>query len=64
VVDDNADMALAPGVRESMRVPPATYASLKATFRRVIKDFETDLTTRAGAVRGVVGIEGGVVSGC
>jgi superfamily II DNA/RNA helicase len=47
VVDDNGDMALAPGVREGMRVLPATYASLKATFRRVIKDFETDLATRA-----------------
>ncbi|HXP85669.1 MAG TPA: helicase-related protein [Bryobacteraceae bacterium] len=49
VVDDNADMPLAPGVRDGMRIPPENYASIKATFRRVIKDFEIELTTRAGS---------------
>jgi hypothetical protein len=47
VVDDNADMPLAPGVREGLQILPANYTSLKATFRRVIKDFETELDTRA-----------------
>jgi superfamily II DNA/RNA helicase len=48
VVDDNAEMPLAAGVREGLRIAPSTYASLKATFRRVVKDFEADLEARAG----------------
>lgn len=48
VIDDNADMPLAPGVREGMRIAPASYASLKSIFRRVIKDFERELEMRAG----------------
>jgi superfamily II DNA/RNA helicase len=47
VVDDNAEMPLAPGVRDGLQISPATYARVKATFRRVIKDFEVDLKTHA-----------------
>ena len=49
VVDDNDQMPLAPGVRDGLKIPPAAYAALKATFRRVIKDFEAELKTRGGA---------------
>ena len=49
VVDDNDAMPLSPGVRDGLQIAPATYAALKATFRRVIKDFEGDLTTRGNA---------------
>ena len=48
VLDDNNAMPLAPGVRDGLQIAPATYAALKATFRRVIKDFEADLKARAG----------------
>lgn len=47
VMDDNDAMPLAPGVRDGLQIASATYAALKATFRRVIKDFEGDLKTRA-----------------
>jgi superfamily II DNA/RNA helicase len=47
VVDDNDVMPLAPGVRDGLQITPATYGTLKATFRRVIKDFEIDLQARA-----------------
>jgi len=49
VIDDNDQMPLTPGVREGLRIAPATYNSLKATFRRVIKDFDSELETRASA---------------
>ena len=49
VIDDNADMPLAPGVREGLKISPATYTAIKATFRRVIKDFEVDLGSRANS---------------
>jgi len=42
-------MPLAPGVREGLKISPAAYTAIKATFRRVIKDFETDLDTRANS---------------
>jgi superfamily II DNA/RNA helicase len=47
VVDDNDAMPLAPGVRTGLQIGPTSHAALKATFRRVIKDFEADLRTRA-----------------
>jgi hypothetical protein len=46
VVDDNDQMPIAPGVRDGLQIAPATYASLRATFRRVIKDFEIELNAR------------------
>lgn len=49
IVDDNDKMPLAPGVRDGLQIGPANYATLKAIFRRVIKDFETDLAIRASA---------------
>lgn len=49
IVDDNADMPMAPGVRAGLTLSPTVYASIKATFRRVIKDFEGQLETRAAA---------------
>ena len=47
LVVDNGEMPIAPGVRDGLRIAPATHTSLKAAFRRVIKDFETDLNARA-----------------
>lgn len=49
VVDDNAEMTLAPGVREGLRIQPGAFTSLKATFRRVVKDFEPELSVRASS---------------
>lgn len=46
LVDDSNTMPLAPSVRSGLEIPPATYADIKATFKRVIKDFETDLEAR------------------
>jgi hypothetical protein len=47
VVDDNADMPLCPGVREGLKIAPAHYAQIKATFGRAIRDFHQDLEARA-----------------
>jgi superfamily II DNA/RNA helicase len=47
IVDDSNEMPLAPGVRAGLEIPPAVLADLKATFKRVVKDFEADLQTRA-----------------
>jgi hypothetical protein len=47
VVDDNVDMPLSPGVREGLKIAPAHYAQIKATFRRAIRDFHQDLEARA-----------------
>lgn len=49
VVDDNGSMPLTPGVRSGLEIAPATYANIKATFKRVIKDFESDLEARASS---------------
>lgn len=49
VVDDGVEMPLAPGVREGMKLLPATYASIKATFRRVVHDFADRLIAGGGA---------------
>jgi superfamily II DNA/RNA helicase len=48
IVDDNDKMPLAPGVRDGLQITPVIYTTLKATFRRIIKDFEIDLNARAG----------------
>jgi len=47
VVDDNAGMPLAPAVRDGLNIPPQSFANIKATFRRVIKDFHPQLVTRS-----------------
>jgi hypothetical protein len=46
VVDDNGEMPIAPGVRDGLRIGPTAFASVKATFRRVINDFQGDLRAR------------------
>lgn len=49
VSEDDAEMPLSPGARAGLQIAPASYVSLRATFRRVIKDFETELSSRAGS---------------
>jgi len=43
IVDDNAGMPLAPGVRDGLQILPEHYRRIKATFHRVIGDFEREL---------------------
>ncbi len=45
VVDDNNDMPLTTEVRASLEITPILFNDLKATFKRIIKDFETKLET-------------------
>ncbi len=47
LVDDNAAMPLSPGVRDGLKIPPATFSQIKACFTRVIHDFHSDLESRA-----------------
>lgn len=47
VAGDTGEMPLTAAVRDGLQLTPATYASVKATFRRVIHDFERELATRA-----------------
>lgn len=47
VVDDNDKLSLAAEVRSGLDIPHATFDDLKATFKRVIRDFENDLTSKA-----------------
>jgi len=49
IVDDDTEMPLAPGVREGLKLLPATYAALKASFRRVVHDFADRLVANGGA---------------
>jgi superfamily II DNA or RNA helicase len=49
VLDDNDQMPMAPSVCGGLEIAPSTYRALKATFRRVIKDFEPELASRASA---------------
>lgn len=49
VEDDNTAMPLALSVRDGFELQPSTYANLKATFRRVIRDFEPVLQNRASS---------------
>jgi superfamily II DNA/RNA helicase len=46
---DGAGMPLAKSVRAGLAIPPAAFARLKATFKRVIKDYETELLLRGSA---------------
>lgn len=48
LIDDNNEMPLAPSVSAGLQIAPVTYDRLKATFRRVIADFEIELVARAG----------------
>ncbi|HRH79604.1 MAG TPA: DEAD/DEAH box helicase [Thiobacillaceae bacterium] len=43
VVDDNDKLPLASEVRAGLEIPPTQFAELKATFKRIIKDFEPEL---------------------
>lgn len=47
VVDDNDKMPLAAEARSGLEIPRATFDTLKATFKRVIRDFESDLESKA-----------------
>jgi superfamily II DNA or RNA helicase len=48
IVDDNDKMPLSAEVRAGLTVAPTSFSSLKASFKRVIHDFEPELA-RAGA---------------
>jgi len=43
VIDDNDRMPLSPDVRTGLVISPASFNSLKATFKRVLRDFEPAL---------------------
>jgi superfamily II DNA/RNA helicase len=45
ITDDNDKMPLAPEVRSGLVIPQSLFNSIKATFKRIIKDFENDLNT-------------------
>lgn len=47
VTDDNDTMPLAANVRAGMSITPAQFDRLKATFKRVIRDFDDQLTEKA-----------------
>lgn len=45
VIDDNDKLPLSPEVRSGLEIPPTQFNELKATFKRVIKDFDVELET-------------------
>lgn len=45
VLDDNDKMPLATEIRAGLEIPSATFNSLRASFKRAIKDFEGELKT-------------------
>lgn len=47
VVDDNIEMPLAPGVRSGLSILPNTFDEIKATFKRVIRDFSFELEAKS-----------------
>lgn len=47
VVDDNARMPLAPGVRAGLELSTLSLGHLKAAFKRVVHDFEPELEVKA-----------------
>ena len=49
VEDDSSAMPLALTVRDGLQLQPTTYTNLKATFRRVVQDFEPLLKQRASS---------------
>lgn len=48
VADDNDKLPLLPEVRAGLDIPPANFSRLKASFKRVIHDFEGDLIRNGG----------------
>lgn len=48
VVDDNDKIPLLSEVRAGLEIPPANFARLKASFKRVIHDFEENLVRNGG----------------
>ena len=49
VVDDHDQMPLAPEVRSGLQIMPGTFDALKASFKRVIKDFTPELEAKAAS---------------
>lgn len=49
VTDDNDSMPLALDVRAGLSIPPVLFNTLKASFKRVIKDFDVELQTNGGS---------------
>ncbi len=49
VTDDNDKMPLASEVRAGLGIPPTLFDNLKATFKRTISDFGSELQTKAAA---------------
>lgn len=49
IVDDNDKLALASEVRSGLDIPRITFDQVKSTFKRVIRDFEGDLESKAGS---------------
>ena len=49
IVDGESAMPLSPGVVEGLKIGPATFDSIKATFRRVIADFAGELKGASNA---------------
>ncbi len=49
VVDDHDQMPLAPEVRSGLHIMPGTFDALKASFKRVIKDFAPELAAKAAS---------------
>ena len=48
VVDDNDKIPLLSEVRAGLEIPPANFGRLKASFKRVIHDFEETLIRNGG----------------
>lgn len=49
ITDDNDTMPLASEVRAGLGIPPTFFDTLKAAFKRTIKDFESDLQSQSSA---------------
>ncbi len=49
VVDDNNKLALSSEARSGLEIPHTTFDELKATFKRVIRDFVGDLESKSGS---------------
>ncbi len=47
IMDDNDKMPLTAAVRSGLKIPPMMFNTIKATFKRIIRDFEDDLYAQA-----------------
>lgn len=47
ITDDELDMPLSPRTVEGLKTSPMTFDFLKSTFKRVVSDFESELTAKA-----------------